>query len=173
VDLMSNDGSMRTRDYVEALLARASEDGTADPANRAGVEFVTTVTRVASRLVQDFDQIHREAGISWAGFRLLAALWVIGDAEPTQLARITGATKAAVSSAINTLQRDGFVERHHDGTDRRAVRVAMTEHGRTVVHHAMKRQAEREQAWTAVLSERELATLLRLLAKVVSQPTPP
>ena len=61
---MSNDGSMRTRDYVEALLARASEDGTADPANRAGVEFVTTVTRVASRLVQDFDQIHREAGIS-------------------------------------------------------------------------------------------------------------
>ena len=49
----------------------------------------------------------------------------------------------------------------------------MTEHGRTVVHHAMKRQGEREQAWTAVLSERELATLLRLLAKVVSQPTPP
>ena len=172
VDLMSDDGPVRTRDYLAALLARHIEDETLEPADLAGVEFVTNVTRLATRLVQDFERVHRRAGTSWAGFRLLAALWVVGDAEPTQLARLTGATKAAVSSAINTLDRDGFVERHHDAADRRTVRVAMTERGHALMDQAIKRQTERERAWTSILTERELATLLRILAKLVAHPTP-
>jgi DNA-binding MarR family transcriptional regulator len=170
--IMSNE-KIRTRDYLAALTARHIDDGAAEPADLAGFEFVTNITRLANRLVQDFEQVHRSAGISWAGFRLLTALWVVGDAEPTQLAKLTGATKAAVSSAINTLERDGFVERHHDVTDRRGVRITMTEQGNGLMHDAMKRQNERERAWTSVLSERELNTLLRLLAKMVAQPTPP
>jgi DNA-binding MarR family transcriptional regulator len=174
VDIMiDDDGKVRTRDYLAALKARSAEDGNPTPADLAAVEFVTNITRMATRLVQDFEQVHRSAGISWAGFRLLAALWVIGDAEPTQLARLTGATKAAVSSAINTLERDGMVQRHHDVTDRRGVRVSMTEQGTALVHEATKRQNARERAWISVLSERELKALLRLLAKVVGQPTPP
>lgn len=169
---MSNDGHLRTRDYLNALQARHIQQGDAEPGDLAGVEFVTNVTRLAARLVQDFEQVHRSAGISWAGFRLLAALWVVGDAEPTQLARLTGATKAAVSSAVNTLERDGFVGRHHDAVDRRAVRITMTDRGTSLMSDALKRQNERERAWSKVLTERELNTLLRLLAKLVAQPTP-
>jgi DNA-binding MarR family transcriptional regulator len=70
------------------------------------------------------------------------------------------------------LDRDGFVGRHHDASDRRTVRVTMTDRGQALIYDAIKRQTERERAWTSLLTERELATLLRLLAKLVSQPTP-
>jgi DNA-binding MarR family transcriptional regulator len=170
VNHMAEEPHMRTRDYLGLLAERIN--GSADPADRAGVEFVTNITRLSARLVQDFEQVHRESGISWAGFRLLAALWVLGDAEPTQIAHITGATKAAVSSAINTLERDGFVARHHDATDRRSVRITLTKQGHALMSNAGKRQRERERAWTAILTDRELVTLLRILTKLVTHPTP-
>jgi DNA-binding MarR family transcriptional regulator len=165
-------GQIRSRDYLQAFRSRHEAAGSASQEALAAMEVVALIARLAARLNQDFDQVHADTGISWAGFRLLAALWVVGDSEPTQLARLTGGSKASVSSVINTLERDGFVERHHDARDRRSVRVSMTPLGQARMRDAMRRQGERERAWTAVLSERDIASLRRILGKLVSQPTP-
>jgi MarR family transcriptional regulator, organic hydroperoxide resistance regulator len=46
-----------------------------------------------------------------------------------------------VTAVVNTLVRDGFVERRPDGADRRVVRLYITEQGRAVVTYYVTQAA--------------------------------
>ncbi|MCG8970247.1 MarR family winged helix-turn-helix transcriptional regulator [Streptomyces sp. CL12-4] len=138
-----------------------------------GVELVTHVTRLVARLVQDFESaVHRPLGITWAGFRIMNALWIFGDLEQREIARISGTSRASVSSAVNTLEERGLVERRRERDDRRVVRVSLTPAGLQLLHKAIDGQTAREHAWTAVLNDEELAQVVSLLGRLVNQDPP-
>ena len=63
-----------------------------------------------------------------AGFRLMFCIWVADELEPRELAHLAGLTRASVSSALNTLERDGLIERSRESEDRRL--VTSTTHNR-------------------------------------------
>jgi DNA-binding MarR family transcriptional regulator len=137
------------------------------------MEVMFDLNRFALRLARDFESIHRANGITWAGFRVLNMLWVMGDLEPSRLAVLTGSSRASISSAMNSLESSGMIKRTINKSNRRLVRVTLTAKGRNALSSAIPIQAERERAWLAVLSEGELNDLRSLMNRLLEQADPP
>lgn len=129
--------------------------------------------RAANRLVQRLEaEVHTPAGWSMAGFRVMFCVWVGGDLEPRDIARLSGLSRAAVSSVLNTLERDGLVERTRESHDRRLVTVRLTADGarRLVVAYAQQNVIERD--FFAGLSAGEQRRLADDLAGLLDRPRP-
>jgi DNA-binding MarR family transcriptional regulator len=142
----------------------------ADAVERMEVMF--DLTRLSTRLVRDFESTHRAHGLTWAGFRIINMLWAVGDLEPSRLAALTGSSRASTSSVLNSLEAGGLVVRNVNTSNRRLVRVSLTEKGTQVLAESIPVQATREHAWLAPLSASELATLKRLVHRLMAQGEP-
>ncbi len=131
---------------------------------RASFNLIRASTRLVQRLESE---VHREFGWSMAGFRVMFCVWVGGEQEPRDIARLSGLSRAAVSSVLNTLERDGLVERSRESADRRLVTVRLTEGGAASIARAYAAQNEVEQdffgAVTDTARRRLAADLQRLL----------
>ena len=97
----------------------------------------------------------RPRGLTWGSFRTLFTLMVLGDLHPTQIAARSGVSDAAVSGVLKTLERQGYLGRSIDTTDRRRVRVSITDAGRRVVLDAYRDQNEVESEVVSLLSSQE------------------
>jgi DNA-binding MarR family transcriptional regulator len=144
---------------VEAVSA-AVPDADLD-ALRASFDLVRAATRLVQRLEAE---VHREAGWSMAGFRVMFCVWVSDELEPREIARLSGLSRAAVSSVLNTLERDGLVERFRESDDRRLVTVRLTADGRRRLVAAYRHQNEVEQEFFGQLSTGDRRRLARDLA---------
>ncbi|WP_370115058.1 MarR family winged helix-turn-helix transcriptional regulator [Streptacidiphilus sp. MAP12-33] len=113
-------------------------------------------------------QIHRPRGWTLPGFRLMFKLWLLGPTQPARLAEISVMSRAAVTNAVNTLEREGLVERRPLPDDRRAVVAALTRAGEAAVREAFAEQTGREQQWFAALDPAERATLTELVRRVLA-----
>jgi DNA-binding MarR family transcriptional regulator len=130
---------------------------------------VFNAIRLANRITADVEsEVHRPRGLTWAGFRLLFTLWISGPLEPRELARLAAVTRASISSVLNTLERDGLVERRRESSDRRVVTVLLTPTGRRAVASAFREHHGREAAWLASLDRTELQTLGVLLHRILA-----
>lgn len=124
--------------------------------------------RLSTRLVQHLEStVHRPAGWSMAGFRVMFCVWVADGLEPRDIARLSGLSRAAVSSVLNTLERDGLVARLHESDDRRLVTVRLTDDGRSRIEAAYRRQHVEEQRFFAQLDERQLVVFREFLRAVL------
>lgn len=152
---------------------RHRELGATTPRDMDAADMVTQMTRLVARLVQDFENaVHRPLGSTWAGFRILNALWIFEEVDQHELERLSGSSKAAVSSALKTLENRALIERRRDPHDRRRLMVRLTPAGHEELAKAIRVQTVRERAWTQVLSDDELKQLNGLLWKVINQPRP-
>ena len=164
----------QSREFAERLRHHHRELGTTDPRVLDAIEMITDLTRLDARLVQDFERyVHRPLGLTWAGFRILNALWVFDGLAQQELGRLSGSTRASVSSALETLENRGLVARRRAEGDRRQLGVELTPEGLDTLHRAIAAQTRRERAWTAVLRDDQLSELVHLLRTLVSQETPP
>jgi DNA-binding MarR family transcriptional regulator len=152
--------------FVDFAVARTA--GALPSVDLTAMRLVLTLHRVTSALVYDLESsVHRPNGSSWPGFRVLFVLWVAGPQESKRVAELSGMSRAAVSSLVNTLQRDGLVSRTQAEHDRRAVRLSLTEAGREAITRAYRAHNEREQAWANTLSESERTALIGILEKLM------
>ena len=69
--------------------------------------------------------------LSPAQGRILMALWEQDDIPVRQLAELTSLDKSTLSLSLSRMEQNGIVQRAGDPTDRRIVRVKLTEHGKT------------------------------------------
>ena len=146
---------------VDAVAA-AVPDADLD-ALRASFDLVRASTRLVQRLEAS---VHRGAGWSMAGFRIMFCVWVGGELEPRDIARLSGLSRAAVSSALNTLERGGLVERRRESADRRLVTVRLTDGGAERLIAAYREQNRVEQDFFGALdggARRQLADTLSVL----------
>ena len=74
----------------------------------------------------------QQHGVTIAGGGVLIMLAVRGEATPRELARRLWVNPATITGIIDTLERDGLVERHRDPADRRQVRLSLTPRGRSL-----------------------------------------
>ncbi|MER6561574.1 MarR family transcriptional regulator [Streptomyces sp. NPDC001027] len=167
-------GASRTREFSELLRHHHRQLGTTDPRDLDAIEMVTDLTRLEARLTKDFEKhVHRPLGLTWAGFRILNALWVYGPLGQQDIGRFSGSTRASISSALSTLESRGLVSRERVESDRRQLFVELTEDGRETLRKAIEAQTLRERAWTGVLRDDQLSELVHLLRTLVNQETPP
>ncbi|WP_091338370.1 MarR family winged helix-turn-helix transcriptional regulator [Micromonospora rhizosphaerae] len=69
-------------------------------------------------------------GLTSAGMRVLFILSGMGETTHRDVAERCFVRPATLTGIVDTLERDGFVERRRDAADRRTVRVALTDKGR-------------------------------------------
>jgi DNA-binding MarR family transcriptional regulator len=150
-----------------ARVAAAHPDADLD-ALRASFDLI----RLSTLLVQRIEStVHREAGWSMAGFRVMFSVWVAGELEPREIARFSGLSRAAVSSALNTLERDGLVARHRESADRRLVTVRLTADGEARLVAAYRDQNELEQSFFGPLSTKDLRGFVATMRRLLARPT--
>lgn len=113
-------------------------------------------------------EVHRPSGWSWAGFRIMLTAYLLGPLEPRVAARLAGVTRASISAVLNTLERDGLVERRRESADRRVVAIVLTEQGRKAVRLGFRRHHEVERRFAAPLDRRELVQLNELLQRLLA-----
>jgi DNA-binding MarR family transcriptional regulator len=158
--------------FRDALAARHAAERTVAEEAVANALLTFSLMRLQTRLSQDFESVHRRRGWSWPGFRIMNVLWAIGTVELRDVARLSGDSRAAISSAVKTLERDGLVRRISGTGDRRLVRIALTEHGSAQLKDGMHDQAQREKAWFGSLSAQARDELTAALTELADQARP-
>lgn len=152
--------------FVDTAVQRVTERVSGvDP---EAMQLVMLFGRVASAMTYDMESaVHRPSGWTWAGFRLLFALWVDGPMDAKRAAEVSGQSRAAISSLVRTLERDGLVTKRDDPHDGRSVQLSLTERGRRELAAAYRLHNAREQEWVDTLSPAERTALLKVLQHLV------
>jgi DNA-binding MarR family transcriptional regulator len=128
---------------------------------------VFTLIRAADLATYRLETTQRPMGWTWPGFRVLFWIWLLGPLEPRAIASLASASRASISSALNTLERNGFVVRSRGSHDRRLVTVELTERGREQIVEAFEATNAWERAWVAPFTEDEQAVLAELLGRLL------
>jgi DNA-binding MarR family transcriptional regulator len=127
--------------------------GTGDPANWAWPHDATTFSEdapiqalmmSATKLMGAYGQESvRAAGLklSLAGLGVLRILISDDGLKASEVAERAWSSPGTLTSVVNTLVRDGFVERRADETDRRIVRLYITDQGRAVITYYVSQAA--------------------------------
>jgi len=79
--------------------------------------------------------------ISLAGLGVLRVLMDADGLKSSEVAARGWSTPGTVTTVVNTLARDGFVERRPDPGDRRVVRLYITDQGRAVCEYYVSQAA--------------------------------
>ena len=129
------------------------------------------LTRAANRFSRHVEStVHRPRGLTTAGFRILFTLWSSGPLPAHRIALLAGLSRASVSSVVNTLERDGRVERTRGDDDRRVVTVSLTPPGEAAVRETYEGQYALEQTQYEGLSPTERDALAKVLATLIGTP---
>jgi DNA-binding MarR family transcriptional regulator len=112
----------------------------------------------------------RAAGLklSLAGLGVLRILMSDNGLKASEVADRAWSSPGTLTSVVNTLVRDGFVERKPDEADRRVVRLYITDQGRAVISYYVSRAATRwRKAFDFVDSDDE-AVVRRFFIQMIS-----
>lgn len=137
------------------------------------VSPLAVLSRVA-RLARRLDLLRKEAFAThsldnWE-FDVLASLCRIGppyELSPGQLINMTLSTSGTMTNRIDRLVERGLVTRLPDLRDRRAVRVQLTDQGRSLVRDALEDLLVEEQAILSVVSEEEQELLVDIMRRLL------
>jgi len=94
-------------------------------------------------------------------------LRIWGSQESRRLAGEAGISGGTLTGVLDTLERKGFAERRAVPEDRRRVEVILTPAGNKVVEEVMPAFNREEALVTGDLTDDEMATLARLLRKIL------
>lgn len=130
------------------------------------------VQRLAAGLRVDVDAALAPLGIRLAGFEVLQTLWGSGapfERTPSELCRTSVLTSGAMTSRLDTLERDGLIERRaRSGADRRRVYVRLTPRGRRLIERACPTYEDVVLRRLDALDAREVAALANALEKTAT-----
>ncbi len=150
-------------------LARSSAKALDPEVDLDVLTAALNIVRVSNLLVNDLEsRVHRPSGWTWAGFRVMFVVFVAGTAEPRDVARRAGGSRAPLSGVRNTHARAGLIVRARSSADRRIVTVHLTERGRRATVDAFKQNHQVEKEWLERLTRHELQVLIGLLHRLHS-----
>ena len=115
------------------------------------------------------DRLDEALGAVGASLPQWIVLRSVGD-EPElsqrELAERVLVTGSTLTHHLDRLEHEGLIVRTRDADDRRVIRVSLTEQGKHCRSELETVVAAQEQRVLALLSERDAATLRRLLVRV-------
>tara|TARA_R110000787_G_scaffold143488_1_gene257121 strand:+ start:12817 stop:13371 length:555 start_codon:yes stop_codon:yes gene_type:complete len=112
-----------------------------------------------------------EHGLQPGEFDVLAALRRSGEPfemTPTRLFEITMMSSGGMTARLDRLERRKLIKRRPSPVDRRGVLVSLSDKGLALIDRAVPEHLANQAELTACLSDKELATLSGLLAKLLS-----
>ena len=106
-------------------------------------------------------------GLGPSDGRCLAVAGAAGPLSVNELARLSQLDKGQASRAAQSLVALGLLRRQAHPHDARSVQLSLTAAGRRTWQRTMRLLAQRDDAAFACLSERDRATLWRLLDRLI------
>ncbi len=152
-------------DPIAEARRQWEEHGWVDAA--PGMAVVTSIMRAQQVLLARVDERLAEFDLTFARFELLRLLAFTrhGELPLGKLGVRLQVHPTSITSAVDRLERQGFVERHRHPTDGRTTLAVITRAGRRAVERAT--EVLNDEVFADIgLSEREVAQLYRLLEKV-------
>ncbi len=144
----------------------ASSDSPMPDAAPEPSEVADRFFALATLLRQRANRGMHQQGFTMARGKLLSILEHRGPTRISALAAKLGISGVSVTEAVDALERDGYVQRGPDSTDRRAVLVSLTERGHTVIAGNDSSRAQVAEDIFGVLTPEQrsqFSTLLNLL----------
>jgi DNA-binding MarR family transcriptional regulator len=105
--------------------------------------------------------------VSLAGLGVLRVLMAHDGLKSTELAEQAWSTPGTVTSVVGTLVRGGFVERRPDETDRRVVRLYITDEGRALISYYVPQAAARWRKAFDFVDEADEAVVRRFFTQLI------
>jgi DNA-binding MarR family transcriptional regulator len=124
------------------------------------------ITRTARIIERRVEERLRPFGLTRVGWCVLLAVAEEGKKNPSDIAQFVGIDRTATSRALRVLETDGLIEREMGRDDRRTTEVRLTELGQSQFKAALPACRDAMAYFHAKLSDEELLTLRRLLAKL-------
>jgi MarR family transcriptional regulator, organic hydroperoxide resistance regulator len=128
---------------MQVLLARADRSVTVRPQQLYRSEgkplykltdsLPYLLNRVGVRMGELFSRRIAGTGVTLPMYRVMAALWEIGDQRLADLAAMTSIEVSTLSRLIGTMKRKGLVSRKRLEDNARTVAINLTARGRTLV----------------------------------------
>ncbi len=129
--------------------------------------MVTSVVRVHQLLMERIESVLRPLELTFARFEILRLLAFTrsGSMPMTRLGSLLQVHPTSVTSAVDRLVRQGYVERLRRESDRRVVLASLTATGRDIVEQATTRLNREvfEQPWLPAHDMVRLTDLLGAL----------
>jgi DNA-binding MarR family transcriptional regulator len=124
----------------------------------------------AARLLGAFSSSAAQGtGISSAGLRIIRLLAVSDGLKSSKVAARGMWARGTVTSVVDTLVRDGYVERHRDDQDRRVVRLFLTAEGRRKAEEAAGIDGPRWQTAFDYVDQADEPAVRRFLLKTIER----
>ncbi|RVU85629.1 MarR family transcriptional regulator [Leucothrix sargassi] len=105
-------------------------------------------------------------GLSVNEWRVMVVLNEHKYVTAKDVVKYSSITKVNVSRGVSDLEKRGYIERHADPIDRRAVLLCLTAKGKKAMAQLVPRVLEVERQALEGLTESERDTLVRLMEKV-------
>lgn len=107
-------------------------------------------------------------GISPAGLGILRVLVARDGLKSSEVAARGWSTPGTVTSVVDTLVREGYVERRRDEGDRRVVRLFVTEAGRRKCDEALAQVAPRMSSCLAFVDPADEPVIRKFLTETIT-----
>ena len=124
----------------------------------------------ATKLMGAYGQCTVQAAglkVSLAGLGVLRVLMDEDGLKSSEVADRAWSSPGTVTAVVNTLARDGFVERKPDEADRRIVRLYLTEQGRAVITYYVTQAAPRWRKAFDFADEADEAVVRRFFVQMI------
>lgn len=133
------------------------QDQKLDALNSLLVETFNSILKVEERSLR----MATKETVTVTEMHVMDAIGEDGTRTVTELAEVCMVTVSTMTIAVNRLEKKGLVRRERDQTDRRVVRLILTDRGRTLAYAHKRFHRRMARAVAARLSEEELDVLLR------------
>jgi DNA-binding MarR family transcriptional regulator len=132
------------------------------------IAVIGRLNRCVLLLQQATDAPLREHGLTRPEFDILGTLRRLDrELTPSQIARETFASGAAVTKRVRFLEERGLVSRRPDDRDRRVSHLALTEQGRLLIDRLLPEQLGYEGALLEAMAPERQGELADLLGELL------
>jgi transglutaminase-like putative cysteine protease/DNA-binding MarR family transcriptional regulator len=171
-----------TSKQLPGILGAVSSEEACAPADPASWDWPHDVERfpedaplqalllTATKLMGAYGQCTVQAAglkVSLAGLGVLRVLLDEDGLKSSEVADRAWSSPGTVTAVVNTLVRDGFVERKPDEADRRIVRLSITDQGRAVITYYVTQAAPRWRKAFDFADEADEAVVRRFFAAMI------
>ncbi len=134
--------------------------------------FKDCVCFLIGRVSRKLNRITKESisryGLTTAQFFLLIALYEEDGILISKLAEKVALDKATLTGIIDRLERDGLVERRDDPSDRRAIRIYLTDKAKRMKDELLDIYHRNNSRFLSVLTDEERKVFERIVQKLES-----
>jgi DNA-binding MarR family transcriptional regulator/CheY-like chemotaxis protein len=129
---------------------------------------MSMITRIARMVLRITDEHFAKLGMSQTKLAVLTYLscepqWC---ASPSALAKHCGVSRAAMTGLLDGLEQEGYVERDHHPSDRRALMITLTAKGKQFLEVIAPQDQYQLSEWMSALSDDERQKLNELIPKL-------